>query len=233
MKHIYCIAFLSFIVAQLSFGISSQEEKTNLLLNTERLEGFYPESQAGNYFDTTQILLHPGNTTFTITAQYDNTMLVPKVYRVGTDFTYEVAVYLNGTEIYQGYQSWDQNGIVFDSTLTVNKDDVFSVSCTGGGRVYLDLTLSSNLTSIPPRSTNHINVFPSLVESVLNIQLNENQEDLSYKIYSIDGKLMLQGNGLSQATRPIDVHTLSKGQYIIQLTSTTGKTVFSQQFFKH
>lgn len=64
-------------------------------------------------------------------------------------------------------------------------------------------------------SENNIRVYPNPVQETLNI---ESGESVSFKIYDLDGKLLLNGYG-----DIIDVSSLKTGTYLIQINNNTLK----------
>lgn len=185
------------------------------------------------YFDTTQVKLRANSIddTFEKVVEHDNTEIYFKLYEVSGN-TGTVVVTLNGKEIFR-----DNNGLIltskshFDSTITANKGDIFKVIdiTTSGpnGRVYLDIKMSTDLTiGIEKLSKEDFKIYPNPVESTLNIDYSQDL-DLTYEVYSMNGKLVLPTNRL---TNSINVSSLTKGYYILKLISEDG--VVSKRFMK-
>ncbi|UTW61778.1 hypothetical protein KFE98_17465 [bacterium SCSIO 12741] len=129
----------SFFILLFSVGIFSAQLKANNAYSTIPVSGAQWEhediEQQTNsvYYDTTQLYLYSGNRRFSITASFANTTIKVKTYRVNsTSLTRTVNAYLNGSQIYTGYQSWGPDDVVFDTTFTLNKGDVYEVECIDG-----------------------------------------------------------------------------------------------------
>ena len=64
---------------------------------------------------------------------------------------------------------------------------------------------------------NNIRIYPNPVQETLNI---ESDESVSFKIYDLDGRLLLNGDGKS-----IDVSALKAGTYLLQINNNTLKFI--------
>ncbi|HEX5153583.1 MAG TPA: T9SS type A sorting domain-containing protein [Parafilimonas sp.] len=76
-----------------------------------------------------------------------------------------------------------------------------------------------------------IQVFPNPMESVLNIQFNNNNiTNKTINIYNVTGKLLLTKS--AQGNTQLDVKQLSAGTYLIKINDETGKELFSGKVIK-
>ena len=66
-------------------------------------------------------------------------------------------------------------------------------------------------------SDNKIRIYPNPVQETLNI---ESGESVSFKIFDLDGRLLLHGDGNS-----IDVSSLKTGTYLLQINNNTLKFI--------
>ncbi|MBR2168394.1 MAG: T9SS type A sorting domain-containing protein [Paludibacteraceae bacterium] len=64
---------------------------------------------------------------------------------------------------------------------------------------------------------NNIRIYPNPVQETLNIESNES---VSYKIFDLDGRLLLNGEGNS-----IGVSSLKTGTYLLQINNNTLKFI--------
>lgn len=64
---------------------------------------------------------------------------------------------------------------------------------------------------------NNIRIYPNPVQETLNI---ESDKSVSFKIYDLDGRLLLNGDGNS-----IDVSSLKTGTYLLQINNNTLKFI--------
>ena len=78
------------------------------------------------------------------------------------------------------------------------------------------------LLSIDGFQKNSIRIYPNPVSNTLYISSEKNMIE-RIVVYSISGKIVLKRNG--NQNNSIDVSSLSKGMYFIELYSTKGKTV--------
>ena len=79
-------------------------------------------------------------------------------------------------------------------------------------------------TSIPlsvvENATVEFSVYPNPFSDFVNVVGMETSETVSYRMYTIDGKLIKSGEILNSQ---IDLNTLTKGMYLLQMT-TNGRT---------
>ncbi|WP_107038712.1 T9SS type A sorting domain-containing protein [Brumimicrobium mesophilum] len=102
----------------------------------------------------------------------------------------------------------------YTTDLNISNDE-FCKSITVG---YVGL----NENEIP-----EVNIYPNPTNSFLNIETD--QKNIDYKIYSMQGVLINQGDLHS---KQIDVSKLSNGMYVLQLNAKDGSLNFRKQFLK-
>ena len=73
----------------------------------------------------------------------------------------------------------------------------------------------------------HVEIWPNPVTDILNIHVYQNNHSLAYKIFSINGKLMWNGE-LNDEKTNLDLSRLSSGIYFIQIM---GENMFSTYRF--
>jgi hypothetical protein len=121
------------------------------------------------------------------------------------------------------YYSWSRKSILLDTAGFVNQD-VYIAFCnysTNGFILELDnVQLEvSDFTSINELKPISFSIYPNPATEMINIDFSG---DFEASIYSIDGQL------LSTSTEnKIDVSALSKGSYVVQLTSANETTAQS------
>ncbi|MDA9303955.1 T9SS type A sorting domain-containing protein [bacterium] len=102
-------------------------------------------------------------------------------------------------------------------TATVTGD--YAVIVSRNACVDTSECINISLTSIEKNSLNQISIFPNPTNNILNVVGLLN--DITYKIYSINGKLIESGT-LNEST--IDVSTFENGVYFLQLESKEGNS---------
>lgn len=118
------------------------------------------------------------------------------------------------------------NELIDESTseeFNVTKLD-FYVFDLGSGFVVDNINIvQKNDMSNEDISRNKINIYPNPVSNVLNIDLHE--KVLEATIYDVNGRILLKSSG-----NKIDVQRLQKGNYIIQIKTSTN--TFTKKFIK-
>ena len=129
------------------------------------------------------------------------------------DYKYEWSVDNSGIYYYYLGSNWD-----------INTKNWYIVS---SGIYYFDGKPLSNENEL---FYNNYSVFPNPVtsENVLTVSSN-NDNNFSYKIYSSNGRLVLEGVSKNKQ-KNIDVSSLSKGIYMLQVINKDG--VLSSKFIK-
>ena len=67
-----------------------------------------------------------------------------------------------------------------------------------------------------------INLYPNPVSNVLNVTVSKQPAPTDYRVYSISGKVVLQGKMINNPHQ-IDMSTLEEGLYFIELQSSEGR----------
>ncbi len=95
----------------------------------------------------------------------------------------------------------------------------FRGNSAGGNALYIDNVnmAGTNVVSIEENNLN-VSLYPNPAQNVLNIELAE-QEDLTVKVYTISGALVMDASFDANEAKRLDVSSLSNGVYIIE-TST-------------
>ena len=222
---------MKYLIIVICFIISTQG------FSSEMNEGEKTTSGLQVYFDTTELHLAPGtvqNGIFQRTVGHKGTEIYFKLHRIPTTNIYvgNTVVFLNGKKIFEDDGTLlSQFGVYFDTTVTTHNGSLFKVqhSSPGGSfqyGLYLDVKFSADLTvGVETNSETDFKIYPDPVQNELNVQTD--QTDLTYEIYSMDGKLVLPQD---QLTNSIDVSSLTKGYYLLKLTSKDG--VVTEKFLK-
>jgi hypothetical protein len=94
-------------------------------------------------------------------------------------------------------------------------DSAHAWFCTMDGRVY---SLSIELGTKELEKPGLISIYPNPVSNVLTIDLKSDvEESLLLRIFSMDGRMMMQKQGGTQNGRlAVDISGLSNGFYILQ-----------------
>ncbi len=79
----------------------------------------------------------------------------------------------------------------------------------------------SDVEDISDLSEAPFSIYPNPADKILNIETNDNTEYDKVKIYSIDGKLLLEGDYLTGMS--INIEDLQSGNYYLVLTDKEGK----------
>lgn len=73
---------------------------------------------------------------------------------------------------------------------------------------------------------NNVSLYPNPVKNLLNIKVNNDTQIESYKLYSIDGRLVMQNNVYTvDSLINIDVSHIVGGTYILNLSSADGRNI--------
>ena len=78
-------------------------------------------------------------------------------------------------------------------------------------------------------SKNEVSIFPNPVESILNIEV-ENQQILRVEIFDSNSNLLVENNKLQNYFANINLHSLRSGVYFVRIR--TSKVVLTRKFFK-
>ena len=116
--------------------------------------------------------------------------------------------------------------LLYDSESSWDIDNGFW-QISRSGLYYYEKSLLSNKENL---FSNNYSLFPNPVSSNNTIMINtRNNEDFSYKIFTSNGKLVLQGTS-STRQKNIDVSSLEKGIYMLQIINKDG--ALSSKFIK-
>ncbi|WCO00624.1 T9SS type A sorting domain-containing protein [Psychroserpens ponticola] len=75
------------------------------------------------------------------------------------------------------------------------------------------------------------NLYPNPVSSVLNIELHNNEVNLTFQVFDILGKQVIKGSSKTNNTLKIDITSLEHGLYIIKIVS--GDKTETKRFIKN
>jgi hypothetical protein len=115
------------------------------------------------------------------------------------------------------------SGGVYDYTSNTFQKDIFIVKLDSNG--------TTTWTKDIKLPASKITVFPNPSSKELNIKLSEGNQRLSnYRIYDLQGKLILQ-NSINSPQNKIDIQNLSSGVYIIEAQTNSG-AVYRTKFVK-
>jgi hypothetical protein len=81
----------------------------------------------------------------------------------------------------------------------------------------------------PDKKVNTLNVYPNPAKDMISVDLPTN-EPCEVNFYDVSGKLVFQNNQATQ--KNIDISTLNKGFYLVQISSN-GKILGSSKFLKN
>jgi len=98
------------------------------------------------------------------------------------------------------------------------------INCDEEGVYTISKTFTTNYLSINALAIeNGIEVYPNPTKDILTINLTELQYDFKIYFYDISGKLLYEGEMLTQKKK-IDISVLSSGIYILKLNDEQGNT---------
>jgi C1A family cysteine protease len=173
-------------------------------------------------------------TTYTVTVN-DGVQTVSETVTVTVHPKPEVPVVTQngdalGSSAETGNQWYDSNGTIEGATEQIyypDHSDSYYVIVTNGSGCSSD---PSNIvdfvyTGIPENSIS-VSIYPNPVSDVLVISGIENIEEVS--VYDLSGKVLIKGKGMS--LRKLNVSSLQKGIYLLQVKSEKGISV--QRFMK-
>lgn len=81
----------------------------------------------------------------------------------------------------------------------------------------MDLINKSNLSSDSSNSNPTSMLYPNPISSEVNIKLNKTYQNISVKLYSTDGRVILSHNYLSRSELSINMESLKSGHYLLRL----------------
>jgi len=112
---------------------------------------------------------------------------------------------------------------IFDKPTYIEQPSIYLIKFKeeGGNEVITKIS--------PTTSSNIFNVFPNPVSSILNISTDNKTINFDIKIFNIEGKMILQ-KSLTKANNLINVESLSKGIYFLQMKTT--EEIFVEKVIK-
>ena len=96
---------------------------------------------------------------------------------------------------------------------------------------YTDNVLRYSILLEDENSTNKFEVFPTLSQTYVNINLYAEPINASYLVSSLNGQVMLNGK-LNKLLTKLDVSSLQPGTYIVSV-ELAGSSLKSKKFVKH
>jgi len=78
-------------------------------------------------------------------------------------------------------------------------------------------------TGIIDFSNNNLKIYPNPAKEILNIELSENKNIGIIKLYNVVGEKVYEVSGINSSETSINLHSLSKGVYFIQILNTNDK----------
>jgi hypothetical protein len=121
-----------------------------------------------------------------------------------------------GTEIHPAFADIDNDGLL-----------EMAIGHFRGGLTFYKTNLKSDITSVNDLTESvALSIYPNPVTNLLSLQLEENIQPTTIKIYNAVGQLML----VQPFQREVDVKTLNKGVFLLEIISEEG--VISRKFVK-
>ena len=145
-----------------------------------------------------------------------------KIIRLNSDGGKDVT-FVTGT----GFNNLNVNSLCLKSNDTLLVGGDFTTYKDDNSSAYLiGLSLGTVLSSESFETTTKLTVYPNPVNDVLNLQINNIASIKNVKIFDLQGKLLLQSTN-----ETINVSELSKGIYIIKVSTENGET--TKKFIKN
>ncbi|WP_456440644.1 T9SS type A sorting domain-containing protein [Psychroserpens sp.] len=85
--------------------------------------------------------------------------------------------------------------------------------------------------SIDDFNSTFINLYPNPTNSILTIELNNNEANLAFQVFDVLGKQVINGNSNSEDFLKIDVSNLEHGLYLIKIS--TKDKIETKRFIKN
>ena len=130
------------------------------------------------------------------------------------------------------------DSVVWNTTGTpVLAGSVFQHTFPGAGIYTVTLTADNGcmtdvdtlIINLNPFNVNEVGmevkIYPNPVQNLLNISSTENIQQI--EVYDVSGKLILSKRGTNARQSVVDVSELSKGQYVLKVSSAAGKATSS------
>lgn len=170
--------------------------------------------------------LNPASGTTSLTSNANNDVFIGKFNGTSNALIWARSfggannVYTNSLKISNGKMIFSGR---FDGTVDFDPNSgTQNVTSQGGNDNYLMSLNETSLLSSSSFEKLDFTMYPNPVSSILNLKTELN--DFNYTIYSIEGKIVKQGN-LNMSETSVDVSNLNTGIYIVELESNGSKTI--------
>ena len=148
--------------------------------------------------------------------QGDNDAWVVKLSNLGI-IQWQKCLGGSGNEFAYSVQQTSDGGYILIGVTLSNDGDV---SGNHGGQDAWVVKLSSNLGLEELSYDNLVTLYPNPVTNVLNVKIENNFENLNYRLIDVEGKIINQGL-INENITSINVEHLSKGIYFIKVSDNT------------
>jgi plastocyanin len=122
------------------------------------------------------------------------------------------------------------NGMTYSYTFTLEGTNPYFCGIHGAPSMSGTITVDAALGIEDLKNNIVLNIFPNPVSSILNIQFSKSLTDGNIKVFDILGKQLLNEEINSSNLNPINVSNLSRGMYLIKVTS--GENTQTKRFIK-
>jgi Secretion system C-terminal sorting domain len=97
-----------------------------------------------------------------------------------------------------------------------------------------DITLTTGFPTATEnlRKNNIINIYPSIVQDNIKLELNNSAEKYSAHIYNAMGQLMQQNTLSNEARQSLNVSHITAGTYLMQIKNAEGVVMQTERFMK-
>lgn len=85
--------------------------------------------------------------------------------------------------------------------------------------------VDTRVTSVNQLAKSQYNLFPNPTKNSISIYLEDNISINEYELYDLEGNTIIKGDGNKSSTQTINVESLTKGMYIIEITTSNNKFI--------